>query len=516
MYGDENVVPTVGVPKTLHQRNKSSPALSSMLHAGGLKAAAKRTAFGDVSNTTNISRPSKDDSAIGGKVGYNLVEKSVGLQPDKKTTSLSRPAQRPISVSGLKNLLNNVTSSNNQVAIKQPLAEIPELAQPRSQIANIRKAFTKRSTTIFKDLPQTQSDQKAPSIDSRSSTTAALDLINHKSEHTQENKSLKDQEFCNKVRRTKSYVVETKAREENTEISSTSQASEDVPVVRSDGVFIDNNGDIQIYQYPSESDPEQDPPQAIANEASPVLPVEIKTKVEVVALSKISDEQPEVSLPEPAEHHKFAPVSEPEEYWDEEEEDGNYDEDGYVTARSYKSRGENTTNGATTILFPKMNQKVKRELAAAKDLMEGARIAEELDDESWDTTMVAEYGDEIFEYMKDLEVSCLIIEEFCADTSNRSRCCRTLITWIIRLKFNGRCALFLWIGWSRFITDSAYYQKLSSSVSIILIASYLARLFLSGNFSWLVPLQYLLQQSMRRSTVRLSKRLFIWSIMDIR
>ena len=317
MYGDENVVPTVGVPKTLHQRNKSSPALSSMLHAGGLKAAAKRTAFGDVSNTTNISRPSKDDSAIGGKVGYNLVEKSVGLQPDKKTTSLARPAQRPISVSGLKNLLNNVTSSNNQVAIKQPLAEIPEIAQPRSQIANIRKAFTKRSTTIFKDIPQTQSDQKAPSIESRSSTTAALDLINHYSEHTQENKSLKDQkEFCNKVRRTKSYVVETKAREENTEIPSTSQSSEDIPVVRSDGVFIDNNGVIQIYQYPSESDPEQDPPEAITNEASPVLPVEIKTKVEVVALNTISDEQPEASLPEPAEHHKFAAVSEPEEYWD--------------------------------------------------------------------------------------------------------------------------------------------------------------------------------------------------------
>ena len=51
-----------------------------------------------------------------------------------------------------------------------------------------------------------------------------------------------------------------------------------------------------------------------------------------------------------------------------------------------------------------MNQKVKRELAAAKELIESTRTNEDIDDESWDTTMVAEYGEEIFQYMKELEV----------------------------------------------------------------------------------------------------------------
>ena len=75
-----------------------------------------------------------------------------------------------------------------------------------------------------------------------------------------------------------------------------------------------------------------------------------------------------------------------------------------MTARSYRSRGESTTGGATTVLFPHANQKVKKELAAAKEIVEATRTAEEIEDECYDTSMVAEYGDEIFDYMRQLEV----------------------------------------------------------------------------------------------------------------
>jgi hypothetical protein len=97
-------------------------------------------------------------------------------------------------------------------------------------------------------------------------------------------------------------------------------------------------------------------------------------------------------------------VSEPEEYWEDEEEEI-YDEQGYTTAHSYRSRGDNTTGGATTVLFPKVTKKVEREIAAAKELVERSRTQDEIDDEQWDTSMVAEYGDEIFAYMRELEVS---------------------------------------------------------------------------------------------------------------
>jgi len=44
------------------------------------------------------------------------------------------------------------------------------------------------------------------------------------------------------------------------------------------------------------------------------------------------------------------------------------------------------------------------ELANAKAFVEATRTPEDVEDEEYDTSMVAEYGDEIFAYMKDLEV----------------------------------------------------------------------------------------------------------------
>lgn len=126
---------------------------------------------------------------------------------------------------------------------------------------------------------------------------------------------------------------------------------------------------------------------------------------------------PEVSKPaqptvDRMHRHLPAPplASEPEEYWEEDEEEEIYDEQGYTTAHSYRSRGENTTGGATTVLFPKVTNKAKKELAEAKAIVESARTPEEIEDEAWDTSMVAEYGDEIFAYMRELEVSLPFLE----------------------------------------------------------------------------------------------------------
>jgi G2/mitotic-specific cyclin 3/4 len=92
-----------------------------------------------------------------------------------------------------------------------------------------------------------------------------------------------------------------------------------------------------------------------------------------------------------------------EEYWDEDDEEEYYDADGYTTARSLRSRGDNTTGGVTLILAPRITAKTQRELEAAKQFVELHRSPEDVEDEQWDTSMVAEYGDEIFEYMHSLE-----------------------------------------------------------------------------------------------------------------
>lgn len=88
-----------------------------------------------------------------------------------------------------------------------------------------------------------------------------------------------------------------------------------------------------------------------------------------------------------------------------EEDDG--DDDGYVTAQSYKSRGDYTTGAVTTEVVPEMTSRSRREVDAATRLVEASRTADDVEEESWDTSMVAEYGDEIFSYMKELEVSHL-------------------------------------------------------------------------------------------------------------
>lgn len=90
----------------------------------------------------------------------------------------------------------------------------------------------------------------------------------------------------------------------------------------------------------------------------------------------------------------------PQEVYYDVEEECEY-EDGYTTARSFGMY--NSTGDFTTVLAPKYTDKIKAELLAAKQHVLETRPAEDVEDEQWDTSMVAEYGDEIFEYMRSLE-----------------------------------------------------------------------------------------------------------------
>lgn len=98
----------------------------------------------------------------------------------------------------------------------------------------------------------------------------------------------------------------------------------------------------------------------------------------------------------------FAP--ETEEYSDEDYDEDLYEDQGYTTANSIRSYGDNT-GGATTLLVPRMTANIQHELELAKVHVEKNRPQVDVEDEEWDVSMVAEYGEEIFEYMRELEVS---------------------------------------------------------------------------------------------------------------
>lgn len=419
-----------------------------MHQAGGLKLAAKRTAFGDVSNvssnTANLFRPSKDDSAIGAKGEYSILEKMIPTQQDKKASSFLRPAQRPLSVSGLKGLLNNVAHSTSLPSVKQPLVDIQPPPQQGSQAANTRKLVTKKSTAVFKDAVAVQPQNAAPEVQKPLPTTAPIAPVHRELQTRQQLKeSDESREQRPKLPPTQGkqlgQVLLQEPAAAPSATSATQASSEEPAVLRSDGIYVNEHGQVRFYGL-EESLEHVDSLQP--SDKGVLLAVEVPNQNAKVGPSQVLDAYLATTHPEIHQRPTLAPVSEPEEYWDDEGEE-NYDEEGYVTARSFKSRGENTTGGATTVLFPKVNQKTRKEIAAAKELIEGSKTAEELEDEAWDTTMVAEYGEEIFQYMKDLEVREAFKKTRAMLTVyHRSKCCQTRTTWITRQRYNGPCVQY--------------------------------------------------------------------------
>ncbi|KAI1180785.1 cyclin-like protein [Nemania sp. FL0916] len=137
--------------------------------------------------------------------------------------------------------------------------------------------------------------------------------------------------------------------------------------------------------------------------------------------SRTSGVPSEVSLP----HHNTQPYTTPALVNDqayspclsdsEDDDDGDDNEDhdcddrGYTTNHSYRSRGDNTTGGVTTVMFaPRNTKKDQAEIEDAKHFVETRRTTDKVQEEdTWDVSMVAEYGDEIFHFMKELEMSLL-------------------------------------------------------------------------------------------------------------
>ena len=231
-----------------------------------------------------------------------------------------------------------------------------------------------------------------------------------------------------------SVLIQDAAKKELGQPAQEATPSTSHDALKSDAVYIDEKGNLQVFYEPSAAHAEVEAPFA-ANESAPAP--QLSTKIESLEIVTSTAIQAVQILPPITSHYQPLPLQpESEEYWDDEDEE-NCDEEGYVTARSYRSKGD-TTGGATTILFPHINQKVKREIAAAKKLVEATRTPEEIEDECYDTSMVAEYGEEIFDYMKQLEVTFLQARmHFFANFFQRSRCCRTPITWTINTKSSG-------------------------------------------------------------------------------
>lgn len=137
---------------------------------------------------------------------------------------------------------------------------------------------------------------------------------------------------------------------------------------------------------------------------APVQPPQVLTSQEAVIVDTNALEQ---FAPETEE--KVVVLSQSLMTVNDDEYDEDYEEELYEASQTVTRGGvtDNTTGGATVVLCPKHTAKTLREIEEARQVVESTRTAEDIEDDQWDTSMVAEYGDEIFEYMRTLEV-CLI------------------------------------------------------------------------------------------------------------
>ncbi|KAI9859317.1 MAG: hypothetical protein M1824_003831 [Vezdaea acicularis] len=395
---DENSLP--GASKTIHSRHKSTGALLAASNVGASKATVKRAAFGEISNSSRALPGTKDDSAIPLKAAIDASEKLVTVQEEKATAPLLRPAQRPLSVSGLKNFFGSNPSMGQT-------KQLPTESQVQA-----RKVLTKRNTTIFKDAvvpdePKAPASAEIKPLGPSEKTNKSVAQVAPVHQDLAP-RHAKSQQFLRKeqpvLRKTKSKYYADPVKE--------SAIGKSLGINISDIVNVGSTEPVEQVAKPSSLQDvrEVNEVSEINNDVQPTISstlpsVSEKQSVALVTTASAVEEE-DRKLAEAAAAYvsqgEVALVSEPEEYWEDDENDDEYDEEGYTTARSYRSK-DNTTGGMTAIMFPKQNAKVRKELAEAKVLVESTRTVEEIEDESWDTTMVAEYGDEIFAYMKDLE-----------------------------------------------------------------------------------------------------------------
>ncbi|KAJ5279109.1 hypothetical protein N7478_004481 [Penicillium angulare] len=333
--GDENAPPAIHNNKTIHQRNKSMSALNVTQSAKN----GNRRAFGDVSNTKELSRASRDDSALNSKPTLQVSEKP----------ALSQPAQRPMSVSGVKGALNNVTT--------KPV-------NPAGKAQAVKSA--KRSNPIFRDNHLEPVTEKEPY-------------------------------------REAAPVRSTRGSESTIEEQPVAKGIKTIPDEKSNAI--------------------------VSEQADTNYEKLAKTSLESDAT--LSDGIDESKAPAAAASAKqLAPIaSEPEEYWEEEDSQ---------TAPSL-SRTDNTTGGTTTIIYPQFSAATKRQILQAKHIVEDTRTEEDIIEDFYDSTMVAEYSSEIFLHMRNKEAEMLPVADYMTNQAEIQWSMRSvLMDWLVQVhhRFN--------------------------------------------------------------------------------
>lgn len=343
------ILPT-GAGKTVHQRHKSSPALSNFINVAAVKALApKRSAFADVSNARS-NQPTKDDVAVNEKAAIVKSKTSQGVESNGKDQPLARKPQRAATLKSSfptqSQPLVSSTSAHQLSGI--PVKSLPSEPLQRHSAVNQKKSSTSK-------------ENSEPSIEellAEHDTASATSLLDEALE-----KAL-------------------------------------------NGAAID--GELAGVRFPVHVLPSQS---SMTNPASNYLPPvsaypDTHEQAQAALQAVILQEQQQAVQHIPNNTTKSIPLRS-QGYYEPEYEATSYEGD-YTTHKSIGMVSD-TTGGTTLVLAPKYTAKINQEIAAAKEFVDATRTLEDIEDDHWDTSMVTEYGDEIFEYYRTLEVSSVLI-----------------------------------------------------------------------------------------------------------
>ncbi|RMZ00430.1 hypothetical protein D0860_07990 [Hortaea werneckii] len=352
---DENAQPppvTGNVPpgKTLHHRTKSTPAFSTLLQAGAVRAASKKV-LGEANANLKIVR---DDSEIG---KASPAKGAAAQEPVKPQPTFARPAPRPLAPKNpsTQNMPTNTTAkAANSTAAAAAKAAI---AAPEP----VKKVAPKKSTKVLREVQ--------PGRDAENQKPVTTTVPVHQPIAAPKPAAA----VADKP--TPQYVRETRRMQS-------------IPL-RDEHVARPQPNPAPInHSIPPGFVSEQDYVNFLAAQNASHIPPHAAYGAYPVGAQYGYSYQP------PVEH--FYDAVEGEEYYYEDSCHS------YVTPESFNMVSE-PTGGVTEVLEPKVTDKTLKELEAARCFVEATRTPEDIEDEEWDMSMVAQYGDEIFSYMRNLE-----------------------------------------------------------------------------------------------------------------
>ena len=421
-----------------------------MSTAGALNAPPKRTAFGDVSNTAR-SRLVEPIGKEGAKTYVKSMMAPINTRDirledkENKVASKENRSGTTITAKGLGQSSKYQTSAAAQTVKtaapgtwKNQQSTGTSLAQPP-----LRNKAPKKTTAVYNE----RREQKK-SVGPEASPVDDLAIL-----------------VAKPAKNPRHYKSQPVLRSEQPSL----RHAQSKFIIRKDN----------LVEAEDEDDVDDDVTEAAYEDALERLSQDVEEAVQDALIEAEQDYRAEIDavlhaqiIPEPPRAPRALPDlpvnAEPEEHWDEDDDQDLYDEQGYTTAHSFRSYGDNTTIELTTLLAPHVTSNVQRELDMAKAYVLEHQTEEDIEEEAWDVSMVAEYGDEIFAYMKELEVRdqfrflCWFCFSSVANSLRRTTCFRTRTTWTCKPRFSGRCAPFSWTGSSRCTTGSASFPRPSS------------------------------------------------------